>query len=644
MKPRADGSPDVSPKSGTLLEGCVGTESHTVLQESVYVILGHGRLQQLALLSTILSLILLLMHAFAYRLIGRPVDHWCQPPPDFRDLPVLQWKNVAIPVLADGSFSRCTVYDPPVPDDSQEERRVVPCDRWDYDTTDIGNSVVSMWNLVCEHSWLYYISSSVYMLGSLCLVPVAGIMADRVGRRPVILASAATMLLATMAAGSTQAFGVFLMARFLISATASATNVLNFIVLYELTGNEHRALYILLANSVGTTVTPALYAVLSLLHPSWRLSHALFVAASVIVLAWCYSLEESPVWQLATWRVRQAESTMLQAARTHGVDMAKARATIRALKRQLEKRETASGTGTGGSERMSLAATFRRRAMSIFLSWFAVIFAYYGSRTGRMSLENYWEVSAHGFKILILIAVYYSMKNRGQRVTLSAVLALLFVCSAFQTVSYEMKWGIAMPMSTLMVLCTTSAALCVNYGYTAEVFPTPIRSIGFCISYAIGRAGVLLVTLIEAFAGDKRIFAFNAVMTVLSLVSGVAVQWLPEVFSHRKKDTDPGTSDVQQRKEALKACLDPLQASPKAGKSNKPHRHRKSKRVPISGGASAAGSAATSGAASPASGGSPQLRTGSPPRKSRSPAKNNGPAISTLQVTASPSRYTGSPQ
>ncbi|KAK8758776.1 hypothetical protein V5799_003594 [Amblyomma americanum] len=107
MKPKADGSPDVSPKSGTLQEDCVGTESHTVLQESVYVILGHGWLQQLALLSTILSLILLLMHAFAYRLIGRPVDHWCQPPPDFRDLPVLQWKNVAIPVLADGNVQFC---------------------------------------------------------------------------------------------------------------------------------------------------------------------------------------------------------------------------------------------------------------------------------------------------------------------------------------------------------------------------------------------------------------------------------------------------------------------------------------------------------------------------------------------------------
>ncbi|KAK8765961.1 hypothetical protein V5799_007260 [Amblyomma americanum] len=416
MKPKADGSPDVSPKSGTLQEDCVGTESHTVLQESVYVILGHGWLQQLALLSTILSLILLLMHAFAYRLIGRPVDHWCQPPPDFRDLPVLQWKIVAIPVLADGSFSRCTVYDPPVPDDSQEERRVVPCDRWDYDTTDIGNSVVSMWDLVCEHKWLYYISSSVYMLGSLCLVPVAGIMADRVGLRLVILASAATMLLATMAAGSTQAFGVFLMARFLVSATASATNVLNFIVLYELTGNEHRALYILLANSVGTTVT-----------------HALLVAATAIVLAWCYSLEESPVCQLATWRVRQAQITMLQAAKSHSVDMAKARANFRALKRQLEKRETASVAGTGASGRMSLAASFRRRAVSIFLSWFAVIFACYDSRTGRMSLESYWEVSADVSKILILIAVYYLMKNRGQRITLSAVLVLLFVCSGFQS-------------------------------------------------------------------------------------------------------------------------------------------------------------------------------------------------------------------
>ncbi|KAK8758777.1 hypothetical protein V5799_003595 [Amblyomma americanum] len=517
-----------------------------------------------------------------------------------------------------------------------------------------------MWDLVCEHQWLYSISSSVYIMGPLCLVPVAGKMADRVGRKPVILVSAATMLLASMAASTTKALGAFLMARFVISAATSVTNVLNFIVLYEVTGNEHRALYILLANIVGTTVPPVLYSLLSLLRPSWRLSHALFVAASAIVLACCYSLEESPVWQLATWRIRQAESTVLHVAKYNGVDGAKARATFRALKRQLEKRETASAAGTGASESIFLSASFRRRAVSIILSWFGVNFAYYASRMDRTNFEAHWEVSAHLFKILLLIALYYSLKNRGQRFTLSVVLVLLSVCAAFQTVAYELKVSFAMPLSTLLVLTATTAAMCVNYTYAGEVFPTAIRSVGFCISYSVGRVGVLLVTLINAFTEDQRLLALNVVMTVLSLVSAVAVQWLPEIFSHQNKDPDPSPLDAEHRKEALKTCLHPFQTSAKAEKSRKPLGHRKSNRVPTSLAASCAASAVTSGAASPALASSPPQVTGSrvdnlvsplgtressskavdssskanempgcPRQKTGSPSMNNGPPLET---------------
>ncbi|XP_077508744.1 beta-alanine transporter-like [Amblyomma americanum] len=415
MQSNAEVAADAGPKSGppSLLEGFVGADSRAVIQENVYVILGHGQFQESVLLCTTLSLTVLLMHAFAYLLIGGPVDHWCLPPPDWRDLPVQHWKNVGIPVLNDGSFSKCTMYDPPVQDDAEEERQEVPCARWDYDTTNVGDSIVSMWNLVCERSWLYSMSTFVYTLGTLCLVPVAGIMADHVGRRPVVLLSATIMLFASIAAGSTPAFGVFLTARFVISAAASATNVLNFIVLYEVTGHEHRALYILLANSVATTLTPALYTFLRPLRPGRTLSHALLVVATAAVLAWCYSLEESPVWLLSTWKIRQAESTMLQAAKSNHMDMAKARATFRALRRQLEKRETASEAGTGGSARIFLAASFRRRAMSVFLSWLGVAFAYYGSRMGRMDLESHWIVPAHLFKIWFLIAVYYGMQKRG---------------------------------------------------------------------------------------------------------------------------------------------------------------------------------------------------------------------------------------
>ncbi|KAL1472743.1 hypothetical protein MTO96_039136, partial [Rhipicephalus appendiculatus] len=53
------------------------------------------------------------MQELALRLIGQSVDHWCRPLGKYGNLSTDQWLNQSIPTEADGSFSSCTMYDPP---------------------------------------------------------------------------------------------------------------------------------------------------------------------------------------------------------------------------------------------------------------------------------------------------------------------------------------------------------------------------------------------------------------------------------------------------------------------------------------------------------------------------------------------------
>ncbi|KAH7959618.1 hypothetical protein HPB49_012486 [Dermacentor silvarum] len=85
----------------------------SALQESVYVVLGHGPYQRRILYCGMLCVIVVLMQELALRLVGQSVDHWCRPPQEYGHLSADQWRNQSIPVEADGSFSACTVYDPP---------------------------------------------------------------------------------------------------------------------------------------------------------------------------------------------------------------------------------------------------------------------------------------------------------------------------------------------------------------------------------------------------------------------------------------------------------------------------------------------------------------------------------------------------
>ncbi|KAL1428692.1 hypothetical protein MTO96_003037 [Rhipicephalus appendiculatus] len=558
---------DVSAKTTTptILQGFVLSEEREILQENVYVILGDGKFQRQVLHCSVFSVIVLLLHAFAYRVIGRPVDHWCRKPDNLRDFTVQEWKNVAIPVLADGSYSKCAVYDPPIPDGNQEERRTVPCNQWDYDIKHKEDDVISRWDLVCQYSWLYSLSSSIYMLGPMLLAPLAGFVSDRLGRRPTMMASAITMLFSCLGAGSSQSFGVFLVARFMVSAAASATNLIVFVVLYEVTGSDRRALYGLLATCVGPTVTPTLLRAMSLLHPSWKVSQVMLATATALVVAWCYCVDESPVWLLAVGNVKQAELTILQGARYNGVDLGKARATFKAFRKQLERLEMAASAepaGNGGpnsTEGVLRVVKMRRQAASVLLSWFAVSLAYYGTAFRSLYMEEQWELTGLLLKALLFVAVLDSITRRGQRVTLSGLLLLLCASSAVKTAFVVSDVSVAVPLLRIVVEGSAAASMCVTCLYTTEVFPTITRGTGLSVSYSVGRVGVILATWLTYVAHHGVPLWLNSVTTVVVFVSALAVQWLPEILVQKERNkgeyTPPKPAVEEPREEDTKVTV-----------------------------------------------------------------------------------------
>ncbi|KAH7959259.1 hypothetical protein HPB49_009687 [Dermacentor silvarum] len=110
------GLPEALTESGPMLSSFNRSEdTKEAVEKALYAILGHGAFQRRIMACSLLSMVVLLCHSLAYRAIASPVDHWCARPAIFGAMSVQLWRNAAIPVESDGSFSRCTVYDPPLP-------------------------------------------------------------------------------------------------------------------------------------------------------------------------------------------------------------------------------------------------------------------------------------------------------------------------------------------------------------------------------------------------------------------------------------------------------------------------------------------------------------------------------------------------
>ena len=75
-----------------------------------------------------------------------PSDHWCARPShatggqNLTDLSVEQWRNISAPLLSDGMFDKCSMFDVEYSADmarpDEDTTPVVPCKNgWEYDTS-----------------------------------------------------------------------------------------------------------------------------------------------------------------------------------------------------------------------------------------------------------------------------------------------------------------------------------------------------------------------------------------------------------------------------------------------------------------------------------------------------------------------------
>ncbi|XP_049522590.1 beta-alanine transporter-like [Dermacentor silvarum] len=258
-------------------------------------------------------------------------------------------------------------------------RSTAPCQGWHYDIANQGDSIVSRFGLVCDRQYLLNLGIGVFVIISGLVTPVLGFASDRVGRRPVTLASMIVLLAGTVGNSVAGTFAFYVSTRTVVLATANAIFILIFILLYEVTRKEWRLVFTLLVTAVGPTVVPPFVDALTILKPSWVILHGVIIVPTAILAACCYLLPESPAWLLDTWNVQRAQEGIMEAAVLNGLDTAKAAATFRAILVQLVKldQNPHSSTEFVATDGPVQFVNRRRRAASVFLARLALNAVYY---------------------------------------------------------------------------------------------------------------------------------------------------------------------------------------------------------------------------------------------------------------------------
>ena len=373
-------------------------------------------------------------------------------------------------------------------------------------------------------------TGTLFFIGMLIGAFVFGRLADRIGRRPVLMMAVVIDAFAGVASAFAPEFAWLLVLRFITGIGVGGTLPVDYTMMAEFLPSDRRGRWLVLLESFWAVGTIFL-AILALVAVSWgddawRVIFFVTGLPALIGVVLRFYIPESPMFLNRNGKSEEARKVLQRVAKVNGTT-----AEIPAL--QPEKQE-----------RKSILALFngdlRRRSLSLFLAWALISIAYYGVFVYlpvKLSSEGFAFMRGQVFLVVLALVQLpgfalsaYGVERWGRKPTLIGFLLLSAVGCMFYSLGSSPFVVIGSTLLMSFSLLGTWGAL---YAFTPEVYPTDLRASGMGMAGAVARFGGLFAPAIIA---PIMATHFTLALAVLSamLVGGALSIWAVDVESRNR--------------------------------------------------------------------------------------------------------------
>ncbi|KAH7940221.1 solute carrier family 22 member 13 [Rhipicephalus sanguineus] len=480
---------------------------------------GHGKFQRRLLLLCTLATFLVTTNTYLNRLVFRDVDHWCKRPPD-ANMSVLEWRNVAIPLEADGRYSHCSRYENP---DEPNDTRTVPCEEWDYDEQTVESSIVSQWNMVCDKRSRVTTIVLFQVYARMVIGVAAGSVADRVGRKPIVLVAVTILLASTIATSLANSYPLYLAARCFASCAASSAYILIGITFFEVTTHDNRPLHVVIVGALAIVASDLWFGFVAQLDLHWALKQAAYLAPTYLLAAAFFLIVESPRWLVAKMRYAEAEGVMLVAGEVNDFPPHDTSRLINKIKANAGARSRVS------TQEMFQGVSIRRRAFAISAAYFTLHFTLFTvvfSSIFRNALVLQWVSLA---TLIPFLGAMFVLITRVTMLTFTS-----FSSGALGLILCLLSWAAGFePLIVREALVVVAKAVglvgnIVMCCYILELFPTAVRGTVSGWYHGFGMLGALSSEVVKPLQKAGREDVAFGVAASLMFASVLALRLLPQ--------------------------------------------------------------------------------------------------------------------
>ncbi|XP_052840242.1 organic cation transporter protein [Drosophila gunungcola] len=399
------------------------------------------------------------------------------------------------------------------------------CAETEFDTSVFRSTIITEWDLTCDHKQLASLSQSIVMLGVLLGSMIFGMFADRFGRRPSFLVACFMQLITGLIVCVSPYFWFYCLLRFLVAFATAGTMTISFVLLMEIVGPGKREIVAILYQ-IPFNIGHASLAVFAYFIREWRwFQFGITIFSAVFVIYICL-VPESPRWLFTTGKLDQSIKILEKIAKWNKAPTDTIRPEIEAAYAALAARQPVK---KGTVLDLFRTPYLRTKTICMANNWMVTCMVYYGTAQyvsklgGNIFVSNLIAaiVGVPGTCLCVPMTKFLGRKrtlllSHG----LSAAGLLLLACLSGQA---EM----------VRVACATIALFGASvtfpniYLYSGELFPTVVRSNGVGLCSMIGRVGSIVAPLI-CDLDSYGLWIAPLIFGVFSILAIVGTVFLPE--------------------------------------------------------------------------------------------------------------------
>ncbi|XP_053737147.1 solute carrier family 22 member 16 [Synchiropus splendidus] len=407
-----------------------------------------------------------------------------------------------------------------------------------YDHSEVQQSIVTDWDLVCEKEWLAKLCQPTFMFGVLIGALVFGDIADRVGRVRILMFTSLCQFVVGVCVALSGNYYVFMVLRFLLAMVSSGYLVVVFVYVTEFTGIRVRtwtSMHVHAAFAVGVMVV----ALMGYLVRVWWIYQIILSLCTSPFLLFCWKFPETPFYLIAKGRFQDAQALLDTIARVNGLECRLRAEDLLETAEQngvpLLEQETGQ-QNENVEKKQSILDLFRTwrmawRTLTVWSIWFIGSLGYYVFSLGSVNLGGNQYVNlflAGAVELPSYLVGCYAMDRIGRKKTCAPALLLAGVaCMLIIVVPGDIE-----PLAIVLSM-TGKFAIAIAFGliylYSCELYPTVIRSLAVGSGSMMCRVGSVVAPFC-VYLADVWTYLPQLIVGILAFIIGVLTLLLPETL------------------------------------------------------------------------------------------------------------------